>query len=371
MTKYQLLPPLSAEQRDALKSSIEENGVLVAVEKDENGDILDGHHRLEICQELGIADYPVTVRLGMSEAEKRRYVRAINFARRHLDNAQKRGLIVEQIKEAPDESNRQIARWLGVDDKTVGTVRVELEKSAEIPHFSERKDPRTGNPTQPAAKPKTIIATTPQQADAAVKLTEVSGLFDGQNNAVSAAEIIHDANKTFYSTNANRHTPLMTSDSFEWYTPKEIIERVRFLLGTIDLDPCTSEAANNHIEAAEIFTMSDDGLKQSWQGHVYLNPPYGDTIGEWTGKLKRDYVNGEIIAAVALVPARTDTQWFRALADYPRCFLHGRLKFTGPNNTENSAPFPSAVIALGCDVQDLHRAFGDIGDVYTRFHMEK
>ncbi len=75
------------------------------------------------------------------------------------------------MQEAPQESSRQIARSLGVSHVTVEAVRDELEKSGQIVHFSERVDPRTGNASQPASKsPKTIIATTPQQADASLKL---------------------------------------------------------------------------------------------------------------------------------------------------------------------------------------------------------
>ncbi len=45
--KYQLLPPLSPEDFAALEASIIEHGVLVPVEYDEEGNILDGHHRVQ------------------------------------------------------------------------------------------------------------------------------------------------------------------------------------------------------------------------------------------------------------------------------------------------------------------------------------
>ena len=82
--KYQLLPPLTAEERAGLTADIKARGVLVPVEKDENGDILDGHNRAAIADELGI-DYPVIVRHFGSEQEKREHVLKINLVRRHLD----------------------------------------------------------------------------------------------------------------------------------------------------------------------------------------------------------------------------------------------------------------------------------------------
>lgn len=67
---------------------------------------------------------------------------------------QRRALIAEQLKETPEQSNRMIAEFFKVDDKTVGAVRERMEESAEIPHFPQRQDPRTGKLSQPATKPK-------------------------------------------------------------------------------------------------------------------------------------------------------------------------------------------------------------------------
>ena len=40
-----LLPPLKTSEREALAADIKANGVLHPVVIDENGNILDGHHR--------------------------------------------------------------------------------------------------------------------------------------------------------------------------------------------------------------------------------------------------------------------------------------------------------------------------------------
>ncbi len=49
---YQLLPPLSDDEYRALKADIAVHGVLVAVEVDDQGHIIDGHHRVQAWQEL-------------------------------------------------------------------------------------------------------------------------------------------------------------------------------------------------------------------------------------------------------------------------------------------------------------------------------
>lgn len=81
---YQLLPTLSAEEYAALEADIRQRGVMVPVEVDEEGRILDGHHRVAIATALGFP-YRTIVRAGLSEAEKREHVLNLNLARRHMD----------------------------------------------------------------------------------------------------------------------------------------------------------------------------------------------------------------------------------------------------------------------------------------------
>lgn len=134
---YQVMPPLSADDREALRDSIRRHGVLVPVEYDEAGAILDGHNRVEICEELGIIDWPRFVRKGMGEEEKRGYAREINISRRHLSSEQKRAVIAEQLRDTPSLSSRAIAARLGVDDKTVSVVRARMQVTAEIPQLEK------------------------------------------------------------------------------------------------------------------------------------------------------------------------------------------------------------------------------------------
>jgi N6-adenosine-specific RNA methylase IME4 len=149
--KYQLLPRLSAEEYASLERSIIAHGVLVPVEYDEAGEIIDGHHRVEICESLGLVDWPRFVRKGLSEVDKRTLSRELNFARRHLTTAQKQAVIADQLRDTPAISSRAIAAMLGVDDKTVASVRRKLVAGAEIPHLDEVEG-RDGV-VQPARKP--------------------------------------------------------------------------------------------------------------------------------------------------------------------------------------------------------------------------
>ena len=60
--------------------------------------------------------------------------------------------------------------------------------------------------------------------------------------------------------------------NFEWYTPPEIIEAARRVLGTIDLDPASCAEAQEWIQARRWFGIEQDGLLQKWGGGCMAQP---------------------------------------------------------------------------------------------------
>lgn len=89
MSDYQLFRPLEDERFQALKDDIAKRGVLVPVEVDEDGRVLDGHHRLRAVRELqaegvDVEDPATITRTGWSDQDKRDHVRKINLLRRQL-----------------------------------------------------------------------------------------------------------------------------------------------------------------------------------------------------------------------------------------------------------------------------------------------
>jgi len=157
--------------------------------------------------------------------------------------------------------------------------------------------------------------------------------------------------------------PHFLSSSPKWNTPGTIINKTIQLFGSIDLDPCSNSHTDPNVPAGRYYTMDNDGLTQPWHGRVYMNPPYGNEIGNWTEKLRTEYEENRTTQGIALVPSRTDTEWFRNLGAYPRCFIWGRLKFS---EYENSAPFPSMVVYLGKNMGGFVEIFRDMGDIYAR-----
>lgn len=82
--QYQLFGPLRDEEYEALKADIAKRGVMVPVEVDEHGNLLDGHHRARACRELGLPAPPSITRIGMDEDAKVEHVLKLNLLRRHL-----------------------------------------------------------------------------------------------------------------------------------------------------------------------------------------------------------------------------------------------------------------------------------------------
>jgi len=155
-----------------------------------------------------------------------------------------------------------------------------------------------------------------------------------------------------------------SSESPEHYTPRQIIDAAVAVMGAIDLDPCSNSKMTPNVPALDHFTIADDGLSLPWFGRVYLNPPYGRVIGDWTGKLMQEYDAGNVTEAIALVPGRIDTQWWQALGDkHHACFYTGRLTFIGNNDP---APFPSTIFYLGEDAAKFFSVFSAIGQIWKR-----
>jgi len=151
---------------------------------------------------------------------------------------------------------------------------------------------------------------------------------------------------------------LINTGEDDWLTPAHIVDAAEKCLGGIDLDPCASLTYMDNVPAKFLYTVHDDGLAREWRGTVYMNPPYGRPIGDWTSKLAAERNAGRVTAHIALVPARTDTRWFADFTDCLYCFIRGRLSF---GNLDQGAPFPSVAIYWGPDVASFAETFSEHG----------
>lgn len=144
---------------------------------------------------------------------------------------------------------------------------------------------------------------------------------------------------------------MFSSKSDEWETPQDLFDKLNKEFH-FTLDPCST---NENHKCFKYYTIKDDGLSKDWAGEtVFVNPPYGRSIGKWVKKCyDESHKWGNTI--VMLIPARTDTSWFHQYI-YDKAeirFLKGRLKFVNrllPSWNEEGnyklspAPFPSMIV---------------------------
>lgn len=158
-----------------------------------------------------------------------------------------------------------------------------------------------------------------------------------------------------------------SSENDTWLTPDEFKHHLTSFFKRIDLDPCSEDERAN-IPATVHLTAKDDGLSRPWRcKSCFSNPPYSQ-LEKWTSKMSREFTSGHAEEIIALIPARTDTKAFRHLSSYPRLFIHGRLRFS---ESKNSAPFPSAVIYFGRDIDRFHTVFSPIGDLFIPYSVNQ
>jgi transposase-like protein len=119
---FQVMPALSADELVALEQDIIVRGVVVPVVVDQHGRLLDGHHRREITERLGL-DCPAEVRQVADDEDARQVALTLNLTRRHLSREQRRALIAQECHLRPGDSDRAIARRFGCSPSTVAAVR--------------------------------------------------------------------------------------------------------------------------------------------------------------------------------------------------------------------------------------------------------
>jgi ParB-like chromosome segregation protein Spo0J len=85
------LPALTGPETAALTDSIRRDGVQYPILLDQSGAIIDGHHRKQICDQLGIDCPTRTIDVDAATADRLRVT--LNLARRHLSTAAQYDLI--------------------------------------------------------------------------------------------------------------------------------------------------------------------------------------------------------------------------------------------------------------------------------------
>jgi ParB-like chromosome segregation protein Spo0J len=175
LNRVQTFMPISQDDRDRLRKDIQDTGEIrdpIKVYFDEEGTplILGGKNRWEIAIELGFDFVPIEV-YDLPGDKRRELALMDNLARRHLTREQKDRIVREFLRITPELSNNTLSKKVGVDDKTVGKIRREMESTSEIPKLKTRKGAdgkvRTAKPVK---KPVVVKKDSSSKKDATKKV---------------------------------------------------------------------------------------------------------------------------------------------------------------------------------------------------------
>jgi phage N-6-adenine-methyltransferase len=191
----------------------------------------------------------------------------------------------------------------------------------------------------------------------------------GAKATLTEAEVLKTA-RGFEVTRQSQELKLMTSsESTEWYTPEKYLRAVQDMFGAIELDPCSSAAANRLVGAKRYFTKEQDGLAQVWHARtVWLNPPYGTTAGKSTAglfveKLVSELEAGNVREAIVLVNLNFGYDWFAPLRTMPMCLVDHRVSFINgeTGEVEGQANANSVLVYFGGNLNRFYYLFREFG----------
>lgn len=133
--KFEILPPLTPAEHEALQEDIRRHGVLVPIIRDDEGHIIDGHHRFTIATALKKPCPTFVVAFIGTDAEKTAEAVRLNICRRHLAmNGKQRKQYAEIMLIAePSASPESIAMFLGTSRQCVLRWKKEMCKNGQIP----------------------------------------------------------------------------------------------------------------------------------------------------------------------------------------------------------------------------------------------
>ena len=153
----------------------------------------------------------------------------------------------------------------------------------------------------------------------------------------------------------------------EWYTPECYIESARLVMGNIDLDPASSEIANQTVNANLFYTQEEDGLSKEWFGNVWMNPPYSQPlIFQFISKLIE---SNKVSQAIVLVNNGTETKWGQLLIKHSSavCFHQGRIRFVDKYGNLGDAPLQGQMICyIGSEVNNFINEFNQYGTILRK-----
>lgn len=346
-----LIPPLTKEEYQQLEKNIIRDGChdpLVIWDDT----IVDGHNRYAICTEYNLPFQTFSINFESKEAAAD-WIDTNQLGRRNLSPDQMsllRGRRYNRLKKAAHgRIDRDFSGTQNEVPKTAeklasqhGVSRATIERDGQFARAVE-----TVKAVDPEIERKIITNEAPPKS----VIIEAAK----QETPEAIQEVLKKAAHVSYNTGEN-----------EWYTPPAFIQAARAVMGTIDLDPASTDRANQTVQASDYFTSEQDGREQFWSGNVWMNPPYAQPlIADFCNILIRRFKSGDVRQACVLVNNATETLWFQSLLSMATavCFPKGRVRFLDKDGNLGAPLQGQAVVYFGDNVNGFEAEFSQFGAV--------
>lgn len=363
-----LIPPLTDEEYDGLRDSLLKEGCRDALVV-WDGVLVDGHNRYEICEKHGIPYDTVEMEFA-NRNDAKLWIYKNQLSRRNLKDLQRIEIVkkledvvrekakAQQIRkpeafvmekfpeQKPMVSRDELGKMAGVSGKTYEKGVAVLENAPEPVVEATRRDELSIDMAHKVTKLEPE-----EQKEIALRLENIADEPEETNTPKAIVqEVLKRPHVSFNSGNN------------EWYTPQEFIEAAREVMGSIDVDPASSDIAQEVVKAGTYYTAETNGLDKTWTGNVWMNPPYAsDLIGKFIDKLVDERKNYQ--QAIVLVNNATETEWFNKIISISSavCFPKSRVKFYMPDGKTGAPLQGQAVIYIGENIEKFTETFKKSG----------
>lgn len=348
-----LVPPISDEEYRQLEENILAEGCREPIIL--WGDtVLDGHNRLSICEEHDL-EY-ATAQVGASIADReaaKEWIEANQLGRRNLSPEQMsllRGRIYNRRKRRQHDGGKGKPRSGAQSEPNLRTS----EKVASELGVGRETIKRDGQFAEAADKVEKHVP----------DLRE--GIAKGEYKRADVVEAAKEPERAGEVLKERKAHVVHNSGNNEWYTPSQYVEAARRVLGGIDLDPASSDKANETVDAARFFTAEGDGLAQEWPvGRVWMNPPYAQPhVSRFCDRFAEEMRRGS--TGIVLVNNATETAWFQSLARECSaiCFPSSRITYIDEDGNPSGSPLQGqAFFYFGDDPEGFAGEFSAFGVV--------
>jgi phage N-6-adenine-methyltransferase len=366
-------PLMSNAQLEALAEDIDRRGQQVPIYLYE-GEILDGRNRwlaiTRFCKKVTEPKFDAAVTDSPIE-----FVVSLNEQRRHLTESQRALAAAKALPfyEAEAKKRQAEAGKSHGRGQAASSGPIEPQLSSQPRRAADEAAKAFGTSTGSVKRGKTVATKGSKGLVDAVEAGELSlGRADQivretPDRRQQDAEVVH-IRKSRMATRVRGLT-----GEIEWYTPRQYLDAAVEVMGGIELDPASSDAAQQHVGAERWFTLTDDGLAQPWSGTVFLNPPYAmPAIKQFVNKLVDSVMAGDVSEAILLTNNATDTEWFHTAAEACAgvCFTRGRISFLQARDGELlekcSPTHGQAFFYFGSNLRGFKTVFSAFGMTFRR-----